>query len=301
MSIKTYLLETRPQFLILSVVLSFLGTAIAWYDGFFHLGHALLGFVGLLLAHVSVNVLNDYHDYRSGIDLLARRTPFSGGSGILPAGLLRPGQVFWLGMGSFLVAVVIGVYFIIVTGWLLLPLLVVAALLILLYTPFILKQRWPEWSPGLGMGTLPVLGAYFIQVSEYTWPLLIAAIPSGILVHNLLFLNEFPDVEADMTANRKTLPITVGKDRSSVIYIVLTLITYLWVIGWVAAGIWSPLGMPVYTLLALLTLPFAIKAIRGARGYDDPARLVPAMMNNVIVVLLTQLLLGVGYILAAVF
>jgi len=294
--LKIWFLETRPQFLLLPVVLSFLGTCIAWHDGFFHLGYAVLAFLGLLLAHISVNVLNDYCDYKSGIDLATKRTPFSGGSGILPEALLRPGQVFWFGIVTFLLAVAVGVFFVIVSRWLLLPLLLVGALCIILYTPFILKRRWPEWSPGLGLGTLPVLGAYFVQSDTYTWPLLIAAIPSGILVHNLLFLNEFPDVEADKTGNRKTMPITMGKDKASIVYSVLTVAVYLWIIAWVIAGV-----MPVFTLIALLTFPFAIKAIQGALNHKDMNKLMPGMAGNVMVVLLTQLLLGIGYILATVF
>jgi 1,4-dihydroxy-2-naphthoate octaprenyltransferase len=294
-NLKIWFLETRPQFLLLPVVLSLLGTCIAWYDGFFHPGYAVLAFVGLLLAHISVNVLNDYFDFRSGVDLATKKTPFSGGSGILPAALLEPRQVLWFGVVSFLLAMIIGVYFVIVSGLLLLPLLLVAALCIFLYTPVILKRRWPEWSPGVGLGVLPVLGAYFVQTDTYTWPLLIASIPSGILVHNLLFLNEFPDTEADMTANRKTLPITMGKEKASIVYSVLTVVMYLWIIGWVAVG-----TMPTFSLIAVLTFPFAIKAIQGARQHQDINRLMPAMANNVLVVLLTQLLLGIGYILATV-
>jgi 1,4-dihydroxy-2-naphthoate octaprenyltransferase len=294
--LKIWFLETRPHFLILSVVLAFLGTSIAWYDGYFHLGYALLAFIGLLLVHISVNTLNDYFDYRSGIDLVTRRTPFSGGSGILPAGLLKPGQVFWLGMTSFLLAVLIGVYFVIVSGWLLLPLLLIAAVCVLLYTPFILRLAWPEWCPGVGMGVLPVLGAYFVQTTAYTWPAVVAAIPSGILVHNLLLLNEFPDTEADRKANRKTLPISMGKTKAGIVYSVLTVLVYLWIIGWVIAGL-----MPAFSLIALLTLPLAIKAIKGVRKHEEMTRLVPAMANNVLVVLLTQLLLGIGYVLATVF
>ena len=295
MKLKVWFLETRPQFLLLSVVLVFLGTCIAWYDGAFHLGYALLAFVGLLLAHISVNVLNDYFDYRSGVDLETKRTPFSGGSGILPAALLKPRQVFGLGLVSFLLTIPIGVYFIIVRGWLLLPLLLIGAVCVLLYTPFLLKLRWPEWAPGVGLGTLPVLGAYFVQTTAYQ-PAVVASIPSGILVHNLLLLNEFPDTEADRKAGRKTLPIVVGKARASLIYSVLTVIVYLWIIGGVVAG-----QMPAFSLLALLTLPLAIKAIQGALKHQEMNRLVPAMANNVLVILLTQLLLGIGYILAGVF
>lgn len=296
MKLKVWFAETRPQFLLLSVVLAFLGTCIAWYDGYFHLGYALLAFFGLLLCHISVNVLNDYFDYRSGIDLEVRRTPFSGGSGILPAALLKPRQVLWFGLVSFLLAVPIGVYFVIARGWALLPLLLVAAVCIILYTPFLTRVGWPEWAPGAGMGALPVLGAYFVQTTAYTLPAIIACIPSGILVHNLLLLNEFPDAEADGKAGRKTLPIVMGKEKAGIVYSALTLAVYLWIIGWVVVG-----KMPAFSLLALLTLPLAIKAIVGARKHEEMSQLVPAMANNVLVVLLTQFLLGIGYILAGVF
>ncbi len=301
MKLKIWFLETRPHFLLLSVVLALLGASIAWYeakkfDSAFHLGYALLAFFGLLLTHISVNVLNDYFDYRSGIDLATRRTPFSGGSGILPASLLTPKQVFWLGLGSFLLAVPIGIYFIIVSGWLLLPLLLIAAFCVLLYSPLILKLNWPEWAPGVGLGALPVLGAYFVQTGTYTFPAVIASIPSGILVHNLLLLNEFPDVEADKQAGRKTLPITIGKTKASIVYSVLTMLVYVWIVIATLTRI-----MPAFTLIALLTLPLAVKAVQGSLKYDDPSKLMPAMGNNVLVVLLTQLLLGIGYILAGVF
>jgi 1,4-dihydroxy-2-naphthoate octaprenyltransferase len=295
MKLKIFFLETRPQFLILSVVLSFLGICIAWYDGYFHLGHAILAFVGLLLAHTSCNTLNDYFDYKSGVDLLTNRTPFSGGSGILREGLLTPRQVFWLGMTCFLLDIPIGIYFVIVSGRMLLPLLIIAAICILFYSPLILKLNWPEWSPWLGLGFLPVLGTYFVQTSAYTWHVVVASIPSGFLVHNLLLLNEFPDAEADTKANRKTLVIIAGKKIASIIYSALTVFVYIWIIGAVIVGI-----MPLFSLIALLTLPLAIKAIQGALKPDDLSKLIPAMANNVLVVLLTQLLLGIGYILAMV-
>jgi 1,4-dihydroxy-2-naphthoate octaprenyltransferase len=294
--LKIWALETRPQFLLLSVVLAFLGTCIAWYDGAFHLGHAILAFIGLLLCHISVNVLNDYYDYISGIDLKTRRTPFSGGSGFLPAASLNPRHVLWFGLACFLLAVPIGVYFVLVSGWLLLPLLLVAAMCILLYTPLLTKLGWPEWAPGIGLGVLPVLGVYFVQTGEYTLPAVVASIPSGILVHNLLLLNEFPDAEADKTANRKTLPITMGGRGAGMVYSALTVVLYLWIVAWVAAGL-----MPVFCLIALATLPFAVRAIQGALRHQDESKLMPAMANNVLVVLLTQLLLGIGYILAGIF
>ena len=109
-------------------------------------------------------------------------------------------------------------------------------------------------------------------------------------------LADLDRLEADKKAGRKTLPIAIGKGKASIVYSVLTIIVYLWIIG-----AWVTGQMPVFSLIALLTLPLAIKAIRGARKHQDMSQLIPGMANNVLVVLLTQLLLGIGYILATVF
>jgi len=294
--LKKWLMVIRAPFLPLSVMLAFLGTCIAWYNGAFHLGHALLAFFGILMAHISVDVLNEYFDYKSGVDLETEKTPFSGGSGALPEGLVTEKQALWLGLGSFIIIIPIGVYFVLEKGWALLPLLLVAAFCILIYSPIILKTRWPEWAPGLGMGALPVLGAYFVQTGQFNIAAIIASVPSFILVHNLLLLNEFPDVEADAKSGRKTTPITWGRKNAGIFYSVMTALVYLWIIGGVVAG-----QMPKFSLIALLTLPLAVKAIRGALKFEDKGSLMSAMASNVMVVLFTQLLLGIGYILAKVF
>jgi 1,4-dihydroxy-2-naphthoate octaprenyltransferase len=269
--LKVWFLETRPQFLTLSVVLAFLGTVIAWYDGYFNLWEAVL----------------------AGLDLVTRRTPFSGGSGILPAGLLSPRQVLWMGIVMLVLAMPIGIYFIIVRGWLLLPLLVLAVVFIVLYSPVILKRPWPEWAAGAGLGALPILGMYFSQSGVYTWDVVVACVPSAFLVHNLLLLNELPDADADTRARRKTLPITIGKKGAAIFYSSVAIAVFLWIIAWVAAGV-----MPVWSLLALLSLPLTVRAINGALHYNEPSRLMPGMAANVMSVLATQFLLGIGYILA---
>jgi 1,4-dihydroxy-2-naphthoate octaprenyltransferase len=299
---KKWLMVIRAPFLPLAVVLGFLGACIAWYESReigatfdFNIGYAVLAGVGILLAHISVDVLNEYFDFRSGVDLRTQRTPFSGGSGALPAGLVTPRQALYLGTGTLVAIVPLGIFFVLDMGWALLPLLLVAAALIVLYTPFILKMGWPEWAPGVGLGSLPILGAYFVHAGAFPLPIIIASIPSGILVHNLLLINEFPDVEADMTARRRTMPIAFGKRRASLVYSVLTVLVYLWIIGGVISSV-----MPPFSLLGLLTIPWAVKAIRGALNYQDMNRLVPAMASNVFVVLLTQLFMGIGYILAGV-
>jgi 1,4-dihydroxy-2-naphthoate octaprenyltransferase len=286
--------------LFLAVVLGFLGASVAWYEsgpsgGMFNLGYAFLAGFGIVLAHIAVNAYNEYFDFKSGVDFRTPKTPFSGGSGALPGGLATARQAFWLATVALLIDVPIGVYFVIVKGWALMPLIIVAGVCIIIYTPFILKMGWPEWAPGLGLGLLPILGAYFVHTGQYAWTAFVAAVPPFILVHNLLLLNEFPDVQADRTVKRRTLPIVAGTRNAAVVYSMMTGFVYVWIVGAVAIGL-----MPAFALLALLTIPLAVKAIRGSFHFGDMAKLVPAMANNVFVVLLTQLLMGVGYILARV-
>jgi len=297
MILKTLFLETRPQFLILSPILSFLGMSMALYNGNFNAFYFILSIIGLVLLHTSVNTLNDYSDYITGIDLKANRTPFSGGSGILPSGQLKPKAVLWLGLGSFILAIPIGLYFLIIRGMILLPVFILGAIFVLIYTSHLTRLGFgmAELAAGLGLGTLPVLGTFMIMNGSFSWPALYASVPSGFLVCNLLFLNEFPDSEADKSGGRKTLPIVFGHKKAARIYSAIVLLTYIWVIIGAIAGI-----MPIWTLSALLTLPFGLKALKGSLTFKSMEELVPAQGANVMMVLLTQLLMGIGYILARV-
>jgi len=291
--IKTWvwLIEIRPKFLLVSVALALLGTSLAWQNGFFSLRYAVLAFTGLLLWQISVQVLNDYFDYKSGVDLRTRRTPFSGGSGILPAHLLRPEAVLKFGLLSFAIAVPIWVYLVIVKGLLLLPLIGVGAICVLVYTPFLTKWRLGEISSGLGLGILPILMFYFVQTGAYTAEAVVAAIPAGMLIFNVHLLNEFPDVEADKAGGDKTLPIILGRPKAAWLYLAGTVAVYAWTVAWVAAGV-----MPPLTLVSLVTIPLALWAIKGALSYRDDASFTPALWANALFGLLTIALLASGYI-----
>jgi 1,4-dihydroxy-2-naphthoate polyprenyltransferase len=295
MSVKSLFLETRPQFLILSPILVFLGMAIALYGGNFNITYFLLSIVGLVLLHTSVNTLNDYNDFKTGVDLKTKRTPFSGGSGILPRGLLTPRAVWLLGMGSFILAVPIGIYFVIARGLYLLPIFAVGAIFVLWYTSHITKigAGLAEIAAGLGLGTLPVFGTFLILSGHFNWAALYASIPSGFLVCNLLLLNEFPDAEADKLGKRKTLPIVIGHKGAAIVYSTLVIMTYLWVVVGAILGL-----MPAWSLLALLTLPLGLKAIKGSLTFKALEELIPAQGANVMIVLLIQLLTGIGYVIA---
>jgi 1,4-dihydroxy-2-naphthoate octaprenyltransferase len=294
MKMKVWLLETRPQFLLLSVILVLLGTAISWHEGYFNLLKFVLTMLGLLLAHTSVNVLNDYFDYRSGIDLETTRTPFSGGSGVLPSGLLRPQGVYIFGVGCLMGALVVGIYLTFISGWQLLPLILLGGPVIYFYTSHLAKWLAGEFWAGLGLGMLPVLGTYFVQTGSYSVEAVIASLSPGFLTANLLFLNEFPDLEADKKGGRHNLVITFGPKMAVRLYAGLMVLTYLSIISGVALKL-----MPPAALVGLASIPFAFKAVSVTfKHYDNIQKLIPALKANVITVLGTDALLTVGYFLS---
>jgi len=293
-SLKAWLMLPRFQFLPLTVIMVSLGTAIGAYEGYFHFGHFLLAMIGSILVHITVNVINDYHDFVDGIDLNTQRTPFSGGSGVLPSNLLKPKQAFWFATICLLMAMVIGFYFVMQKGWLLFPLLIVSGFSAYFYNVYLAKWHIGEIFAGLCFGPLLVLGSYYVQTGRYSWGTLFASLAPGILTSNLLFLNEFPDWEADKKGGRRHFVISLGKMDASYLFVAFLIASYLCII----AGVLTKM-MPALTLIGLGTIGFGWKAAKGAlRYYDNTEKLVPVLGANVITILGTQALLAVGYVIA---
>jgi 1,4-dihydroxy-2-naphthoate octaprenyltransferase len=294
MKLKSWFMEIRPEFLLLSVALVLLGSAISWHEGCFDLIKFLLTALGLLLAHISVNVLNDYYDYKSGIDFYTTRTAFSGGSGILTQGIIKPKSAYRFGVVCLTAALPIGIYLTYVSGWQLLPLIFLGGGIIYLYTPYLTKWLVGEFFAGLGLGTLPVMGTYFIQTGRYSIETFIVSLVPGLLTANLLLLNEFPDYEADKKGGRYHLVIALGKRKAARLYAGIMVMTYLCIIGGVISKF-----MPAITLIALIPIPFALKAIiLSLRYYDNFEKIIPALKANIITVLGTDILLALSYFLA---
>jgi len=297
MSFGVIVKETRPQFLILTPVCCLVGLGSAAYvlKGAVPWGYLALVLVGALFSHVAVNVLNDYFDYRSGLDLMTHRTPFSGGSGILPAGLMSPKGVLTLGVVSLAVVVAVGAYFLKVWGWRILPLGLLGIAVVVLYTEYITRNPiLCLLAPGLGFGPLMVMGTHFALTGQYHLVAFWASLVPGLLVSNLLLINQFPDVEADRAVGRHHLPIVMGRKKASYVYAVLALAAFAWVVVAVAADL-----LPLGGLLALLPLPMALGTIKGVmEKAEDLEGLVPYLGKNVLYTLFVPALLGVGLLLS---
>jgi 1,4-dihydroxy-2-naphthoate octaprenyltransferase len=290
--------ELRAPFLLLPVVFVPVGTAIAWTHGSFNLVVALLTLAGALCLHAGVNVLNDYFDYKSGIDLITTPTPFSGGSKILPAKQLTPSNVLTEGIIFLIAGVSIGAFFVVSFQFspLLILFLAIAAVSIVGYSPVFAKHALGELLAGLNFGPLLILGTYFLQTKTITLEPIFIGLTLGILTACILYINEFPDTFADSQKGRLHLVARWGKEAGSRRFKFLIGSAYAVLILGVILRIVTP-----FALISLLALPKAIRANRIlSKNYHKTMELIPGMANTVMATLWTGGLILLGYVIAAI-
>ena len=291
--LKHLLGPMRVPFLILTPACVLLGVgAASWSSGEISILYLLLTFIGAVSAHISVNALNEYFDFRSGLDSMTERTPFSGGSGTLPGRPEMARSALNTGLITLSVTGLIGLYFLYIRGLSLLPVGILGLIIISTYTIWII--RYPILcliAPGLGFGPLMVMGTHLVLTGEYSWTGFIASLVPFFLVSNLLLLNQFPDVEADQSVGRRHLPIVVGKQTSSLIYGAFLLSAYLSIVLGVCLEY-----LPKFTLLGLATIVIALPTSVGVfRHAEDVKKLMPYMSLNVIINIATPLLVATGF------
>ncbi|HUV85723.1 MAG TPA: 1,4-dihydroxy-2-naphthoate octaprenyltransferase [bacterium] len=293
---KKWLVAIRVPFFTASVAPAVVGVAVAFYEGYaVNWWHAALTLVGLVALHGGTNLANDYFDHRTRDDWVnLTPTPFSGGSRVIQDGVISPRAMFVYSLACFAVGIACGLYLWRVTPgnvvlWL--GLAGVASGFLYTATPVAIGYRGVgELFVGLNFGPLAVLGAHYVQAGRLSPAALIASVPVGLLIAAVLYINEFPDYEADRQVNKKTLIVLLGPKRARYGYIILIALTYAAIITFVAVG-----GLPTWALLGLLTLPLAVKAVTVLmRRYAEPYKLLAANALTIIVHFATGILLAVG-------
>lgn len=282
----------RGPFLLLTPACVVLGLAAAHWSGQpVAAADAAAVLLGALAAHASVNMLNEWHDWKSGLDAQTQRTPFSGGSGSLQAEPRAAPWVLALGLALLGLAMAVGLALVWRHGLALLPLGLVGVLLVLAYTPWI--TRHPGLcllAPGLGFGPLMTAGSAVAVSGRHPGAAYAASLVPLMLVSGLLLLNQFPDVDADRRAGRRHLPMQLGRPRAARWLAALLASAYAALGAGVAAGL-----LPRGALLGLLVAPLAWTVARDAQRHaDDMAALPPVMGRNVAVVLATPVLMALG-------
>lgn len=283
----------RLRFVLSSIIAVLLGVSIVYYEtAQVNISFTILILVGVAFLHFSIDLLNDYWDYVKGIDKITKRTKFSGGTGVLPSGLLKAKHVYVVGLLFLVVGSLIGIYFILLRG----P-IVGVILGIAVFSVYTYSSRLVYW--GLGetfvaiKGALIVFGTYYVLTNSIEFIPFYNGIILGVLSGCVLFVTSFPDFDADKSKGRKTLAISLGKEQARKLYPILLVSPYLLIILGFALNL-----VVIYSLFSFISVPYLLKAIKGMKK-ASPEGLLDAMHSTLVLARITGTILVISYLVAA--
>ena len=290
--LSVWLRVIRVRVLLASVIAVSVGLALNWQqNSSIDILDAILIFAGVLTLHASIDLLNDFWDFKRGIDTKTNRTKMSGGTGVLPEGLLKPSSVYRAGIAFLIIGSVIGSYFVITDGIIIGIILGFAILSIYFYSTKIVDSGLGEFFVAI-KGSMIVIGAYFIQSGQITMESILAGIVVGVLSSLVLFIASFPDHDADKSQGRKTLVIAVGKEKAAKLFWIFPLMSYSIMIIGVSTNLF-----PLTSLITFLTIPLMIKSGLGLRkNFDSIDNLVPFMSSTLMFSRITGSLFVVSFL-----
>lgn len=289
--IKTYLKALRLPFLAGSIIPLITASAFVFQRGSFSLVPFVVALIGLSALHLGSNLLNDYYDSKGSDPINIRLTPFSGGSRVIQENDIKPNTVLALSLFFFFIGVACGLWF---TFW--------GRPYVLLIGLFGLLAGWTYSSPplqlmsrGLGepliffaFGPLITLGTYYVMTDSLSWSAFLLGVPNGFFIMAVIWINEFPDYQADLKANKKNLVIRLGLSRARYLYALIMILPFLVTIFLVYS-----IDLPLLVIISLGAFPLAIRAIqilwRRHLSFQD---LIPAQALTI------QTLISVGLLIS---
>jgi 1,4-dihydroxy-2-naphthoate octaprenyltransferase len=259
MNLKIWFLATRPWSFTMTAISVGVGGAVAALDGAFDVLLFLLTLVGAVCVHGATNLINDYFDYKSGVDrpgaptTLYRPHP-------LVQGLISPQAVLWVSVGLYAIAAIIGLALLALKGAGLLWFILVGAIASFFYTAGPIKYKYlalGELAVFLMWGPVIVGGTYFVQRGSLSPDAVLISVPFGLLVALVLLANNLRDIDYDRSAGIATLGTLLGQQKTRVLYQGLILLAYLATALLIALKILSPWGVLVF-----FSAPVAFRLIR---------------------------------------
>jgi 1,4-dihydroxy-2-naphthoate octaprenyltransferase len=281
----------RIKFILASIIAVSNGVAISyWKTGTIDPGYVLLTYFGIMCLHISVDLLNDYSDFKRGIDTNTKRTRYSGGTGVIPEKLINPKVIYFVGVVFLILGGLIGLYFVTVKGIVILILLSFAIISIYFYSTNIVNAGLGELFVAV-KGCMIVMGSYYIQSNIIDLTSVFVGIIVGLLSSVVLLVTSFPDYDADKKGGRRTLVILSGKENSVKIFTAFIMVTYGMIIGGAIFNI-----IPLFSTIGLLSIPFAARAINKLRRFNDTSQLISSMSNSIIYSRTCGILLAISFI-----
>jgi 1,4-dihydroxy-2-naphthoate octaprenyltransferase len=264
------------------------GTALAITEGTVRAGAFIAALLGAVFIQVGANLSNDYSDARRGADTEDRVGPMR----VTAGGLVPPKQVLTATYVSFGLAVLCGVYLIVIAGWVILAIGAASILAGVLYT----GGPRPYGYDGLGdlfvflfFGLVAVTGSYYAQVEHLEWQAFALAVPVGLLAAAILDVNNIRDAHTDARVGKKTLAVRLGRPRARDLYAAEVYFGFLIppIVG--LAGGFGP-----WLFLVWPALPLAVPLVRTVRQHDDGPTLNAALARTGMLQLVFCTLLSAG-------
>ena len=276
MNVSIWLRIIRIKFLLASIIAITNGLLYTYFTyNQFNIIDALLTYIGVIFLHASVDLFNDYWDYKRGIDTTTKRTTFSGGTGVLPEKKLDPSTVYKAGLICMVLGLSIGAYFVFHSGFIIAIILAVASISIYFYSTTIVNIGLGETLVAV-KGSMVVIGTSYVQSGIIDLPSVLLGMIIGALSSIVLYIASFPDFDADKEKGRKTLVILLGKEKASKIFPLLISLIY----SLIAIGIIIQY-LPLYSIITFISLLFAIRSSQLLKNYDKLEDLVKAIFYTI--------------------
>ncbi|HET8977733.1 MAG TPA: 1,4-dihydroxy-2-naphthoate polyprenyltransferase [Solirubrobacteraceae bacterium] len=289
---RIWMMAARPRTLPAAVAPVLVGTALAGFEHVFYPLRFLAALLGALFIQVGTNLSNDYSDARRGADADDRLGPVR----VTAGGLVPPRQVLVATYISFGLAVLAGIYLIIVAGWILLVIGAASILAGIAYT----GGPKPYGYEGLGevfvflfFGVVAVAGSYFVQVRHLNWEAFALSVPVGLLAAGILVVNNIRDIDSDRRAGKRTLAVKLGRPRTRIMFAVIIYLAFL-----LAPVTWIFGPTTAWLLLPWLSLPLAAGLVRVVASRTDGPSLNGALAQSGMLQLTFCMLLSAGLLLS---
>jgi 1,4-dihydroxy-2-naphthoate octaprenyltransferase len=290
--VRIWLMAARLRTLPAAIAPVLVGTALAGFAHAFHPLRFVAALLGAIFIQVGTNLSNDYSDARRGADAEDRLGPVR----VTAGGLVPPSQVLVATYVSFGLAVLAGIYLIVVAGWLLLVIGVASIVAGVLYT----GGPRPYGYEGLGevfvflfFGVVAVAGSYFVEVRHLRWEAFALSVPVGLLAAAILVVNNLRDIDSDRRAGKRTLAVRLGRERTRVMFAAMLGLAF--VLALVTWG-FGPLGP--WVALCWLSIPLAVGLVRLVFAHSDGPTLNVALARSGQLQLAFCVLLSAGVLLS---
>jgi len=267
--ISRWLISTRAAVLIMTFISAGIAGIFALQAGKFNLGYWLALALGLILAHATNNLFNDYTDFIKGVDK-GNYYRAQYGPQPLEHGLLTKRQLLAYAMVTGLLALLAGAVLVYAWGSFALLLLGLGAFFVLFYT-FPLKYiALGELAVLIVWGPLMIGGGYYVVAGEWSWTVVLASLPYALGVTTVIFGKHIDKYEDDRARGIHTLPVLLGEKVSRYVVVIMTALQYLMVTYLVIVGFFTPVMLIVFFALTTFLRQF-LPMYRKPKPVEKPA------------------------------